>query len=135
MSSKRFSRLVLVLLLVVGGAFAQAQAQSVEDNVNKLLNDLFGGVTGQQDTPRQDRPRQNSADGVRRVPGSRGEMQLSFAPLVKETAPSVVNVYAARVVQQRSSPFEGDPFFNFFFGPDFSGPSRPRTLRRTRPSE
>ncbi|QFR25731.1 hypothetical protein FZX15_06760 [Brucella suis bv. 1] len=35
-------------------------------------------------------------------------MQLSFAPLVKETAPAVVNVYAARQVQARS-PFEGDP--------------------------
>lgn len=47
------------------------------------------------------------------VPLSRGDMQLSFAPLVKETTPAVVNVYAARQVQARS-PFAGDPFFEQF---------------------
>jgi Do/DeqQ family serine protease len=59
---------------------------------------------------------------VRQVPASQGEISLSFAPLVKETAPAVVNVYAARQVQTRS-PFAGDPFFEQFFG---RGPSRPR---------
>ncbi|MGE6743050.1 DegQ family serine endoprotease [Allorhizobium pseudoryzae] len=49
------------------------------------------------------------------VPASRTEMQLSFAPLVKQTAGAVVNVYAERVVQ-RTSPFAGDPFFEQFFG-------------------
>ena len=42
-------------------------------------------------------------------------MQLSFAPLVKNTAPAVVNVYASQNVQARS-PFAGDPFFERFFG-------------------
>ena len=51
----------------------------------------------------------------KRVPFGRAEMQLSFAPLVKETAPAVVNVYASQKVQARS-PFEGDPFFEQFFG-------------------
>ncbi|KXF77822.1 serine protease [Paramesorhizobium deserti] len=50
-------------------------------------------------------------------------MQLSFAPLVKATAPAVVNVYAARQVTTRS-PFAGDPFFEQFFGRQFSGPPR-----------
>ncbi|RCS24518.1 DegQ family serine endoprotease [Phyllobacterium salinisoli] len=50
-------------------------------------------------------------------------MQLSFAPLVKATAPAVVNVYAARQVATRS-PFAGDPFFEQFFGQQFSGPPR-----------
>ncbi len=49
------------------------------------------------------------------VPASRTEMQLSFAPLVKQTAGAVVNVYAERVVQ-RTNPFAGDPFFQQFFG-------------------
>ncbi|NKC50587.1 hypothetical protein HED63_06860 [Ochrobactrum cytisi] len=50
------------------------------------------------------------------VPLSRADMQLSFAPLVKETTPAVVNVYAARQVQARAqSPFAGDPFFEQFF--------------------
>ena len=49
------------------------------------------------------------------VPSSQVEIQLSFAPLVKQVAPSVVNVYAARKPRQRS-PFAGDPFFERFFG-------------------
>jgi Do/DeqQ family serine protease len=42
-------------------------------------------------------------------------MQLSYAPLVKQTAPSVVNVYAERTVV-RSTIFDNDPFFRQFFG-------------------
>jgi Do/DeqQ family serine protease len=51
----------------------------------------------------------------RRVPGSAAEVQLSFAPLVKHVAPAVVNVYAARVVENRN-PFMNDPLFRQFFG-------------------
>ena len=49
------------------------------------------------------------------LPRSQAEIQLSFAPLVKQTSGAVVNVYAERVVQ-RLSPFAGDPFFEQFFG-------------------
>ncbi|WP_017403559.1 trypsin-like peptidase domain-containing protein, partial [Brucella canis] len=76
---------------------------------------LAAGPVAAQDSP---------ATAVRQIPLSRGDMQLSFAPLVKETAPAVVNVYAARQVQARS-PFEGDPFFEQFFGSQF-GASKPR---------
>ncbi|PZM16736.1 DegQ family serine endoprotease [Rhizobium tubonense] len=55
------------------------------------------------------------AQTAKAVPQSQMEMQLSFAPLVKQTAGAVVNVYAERVVQQQS-PFAGDPFFQQFFG-------------------
>ncbi|MFN3822705.1 MAG: Do family serine endopeptidase [Pseudorhodobacter sp.] len=58
------------------------------------------------------------------VPESRTEIALSFAPLVKEAAPAVVNIYARRVVQGRSSPFSGDPFFEQFFRD--LGPARPQ---------
>ena len=51
----------------------------------------------------------------RAVPQSRTEMQLSFAPLVKQVENSVVNVYAERVVERKSL-FDGDPFFEQFFG-------------------
>ncbi|WP_374708627.1 DegQ family serine endoprotease [Shinella sp. CPCC 101442] len=51
----------------------------------------------------------------RTVPQSRTEMQLSFAPLVKQVENAVVNVYAERVVERRSL-FDGDPFFEEFFG-------------------
>jgi len=55
------------------------------------------------------------------VPGSRAEIAYSFAPIVKQAAPAVVNIYSRRVVQnQPASPFFNDPFFQQFFGPDFN---------------
>jgi Do/DeqQ family serine protease len=51
----------------------------------------------------------------RRVPSSPAELQLSFVPVVKRAAPAVVNVYAARVVENRN-PFMNDPLFRQFFG-------------------
>ena len=50
------------------------------------------------------------------VPTSQSQIALSFAPLVKETAPAVVNIYAKRVTQTvRRNPFMDDPFFERFF--------------------
>ena len=60
---------------------------------------------------------------VARVPQSRAEMQLSFAPLVREAAPAVVNIYAKRVVETRRRSLFDDPFFADFFD---RGPARPR---------
>jgi Do/DeqQ family serine protease len=51
----------------------------------------------------------------RRVPASAGELQLSFAPIVRRVAPAVVNVYASHVVENQN-PFMADPFFRQFFG-------------------
>ena len=51
----------------------------------------------------------------RRVPTSDAELRLSYAPLVKNVAPAVVNVYAAKVVQNRNPLFD-DPIFRQFFG-------------------
>jgi len=53
------------------------------------------------------------------VPQSKQQINLSFAPLVKQVAPAVVNIYTSRVVTQRVSPFMGDPFFEQFFGGAF----------------
>ncbi|SFB00484.1 Do/DeqQ family serine protease [Poseidonocella pacifica] len=58
------------------------------------------------------------------VPAGRSEIALSFAPLVKQAAPAVVNIYARRVVEGRRSPLRDDPFFSEFFR-SFSAP-RPR---------
>ncbi|GEO87152.1 MULTISPECIES: DegQ family serine endoprotease [Alphaproteobacteria] len=58
----------------------------------------------------------SSAEDASPVPQSRTDMQMSFAPLVKQTHGAVVNVYAERMVQRRVSPFAGDPFFEQFFG-------------------
>jgi serine protease Do len=52
------------------------------------------------------------------VPESREQIKLSFAPVVKRTAPAVVNVFSRRIVR-RSGPPPGlfnDPLFRRFFG-------------------
>jgi Do/DeqQ family serine protease len=51
----------------------------------------------------------------RRVPSSLSELRLSYAPVVQRVSPSVVNVYAAKIVANRN-PFMDDPFFRRFFG-------------------
>ncbi len=56
------------------------------------------------------------------VPASQQQMQLSFSPLVKATAPAVVNVYVTRRVKEFVSPFGSDPFFREFFGGDVGVP-------------
>ncbi|MSO66532.1 MAG: DegQ family serine endoprotease [Pseudolabrys sp.] len=50
----------------------------------------------------------------RRVPNA-AELRLSYAPVVQRVAPAVVNVYAAKTVQNRNPLFE-DPIFRRFFG-------------------
>lgn len=66
-----------------------------------------------------------AAWGQARTPASRAEIQLSFAPLVKQAAPAVVNVYTRRV-ERVESPLFNDPFFRRFFGDQFQGQARER---------
>lgn len=54
----------------------------------------------------------------RRLPQSQSEVQLSYAPVVKQVSPAVVNVFVTTLVQQQVSPFANDPFFRRFFGSD-----------------
>jgi Do/DeqQ family serine protease len=58
---------------------------------------------------------QSASAQERCVPSGPVEVQLSFAPVVRRVAPAVVNVYAARVIENRN-PFMNDPFFRQFFG-------------------
>src|ERR1700678_2590572 len=51
----------------------------------------------------------------RRVPASASELRLSYAPIVQRVQPAVVNVYAAKTVQDRN-PLLDDPIFRRFFG-------------------
>src|SRR6186713_1706788 len=51
----------------------------------------------------------------RRVPSSGAELRLSYAPIVQRVQPAVVNVYAAKTVQNRN-PLLDDPIFRRFFG-------------------
>lgn len=60
-----------------------------------------------------------------RIPASKAEINLSFAPLVKSAAPAVVNIYTRRVVRaRRISPLFNDPFFRRFFGNQFAPGAR-----------
>lgn len=52
------------------------------------------------------------AEMQRVVPASQAQVQLSYSPVVKQTAPAVVNIFTSRTVQTRS---RGD-FFDRMFG-------------------
>jgi Do/DeqQ family serine protease len=108
----RANRLSLVLLFAMM-AFAAApvvrqalaEETKTDPGLSDVLTDLLHGVEGENATSGPDK----------RVPFGREEVQLSFAPLVKQTAPAVVNVYASQTAKV-TSPFDGDPFFEEFFG-------------------
>ncbi len=68
-----------------------------------------------------------AADGFavaqeRRVPNPT-ELRLSYSPVVQRVAPAVVNVYAAKTVQNRN-PLLEDPIFRRFFGVPGGGGSQ-----------
>lgn len=61
---------------------------------------------------------------IQESPLDRGlKAPISFAPVVKRVAPSVVNIYSTTTVKERPSmnPFFNDPFFRRFFGDQFGG--------------
>jgi Do/DeqQ family serine protease len=110
--------IVVALLAPLGLALAEDADGTLGDLFKELLR---GGVDdGQQQAGDNAAPAAGAVTAPaaapdKRVPFGREEMELSFAPLVKSTAPAVVNVYASQQVQA-VSPFEGDPFFEQFFG-------------------
>jgi Do/DeqQ family serine protease len=110
MRAKRLSLVLLFALMAFAAAPAvrhavAEDAPKADPGLSDVLTDLLHGVEGENSTSGPDK----------RVPFGREEVQLSFAPLVKQTAPAVVNVYASQTAKV-TSPFEGDPFFEEFFG-------------------
>ncbi|WP_412535243.1 DegQ family serine endoprotease [Mesorhizobium sp. BAC0120] len=129
MASRRFFATVLIafaLALPIGPATAEEGSGTLGDFFKELLRggadetqspadknaSPAGGGNATEATPPAAQP---PAKPDKRVPFGREDVELSFAPLVKNTAPAVVNVYASQKVRVRS-PFEGDPFFEQFFG-------------------
>ncbi len=53
--------------------------------------------------------------GAETVPESLGQMQLSFAPLVRAATPAVVNIYATTFTEEGRSPYAGDPMLSQLF--------------------
>lgn len=65
------------------------------------------------------------------VPSSAGEIQLSFAPVVKRVTPAVVNIYASRRVRAAPpSALFNDPLFRHFFG-DPRGTQAPDRMQKS----
>jgi len=58
----------------------------------------------------------SAESGIRELPESQEEVLMSYAPVVREVAPAVVNVYSRREIRGRQSPYAGNPFFERFFG-------------------
>ena len=50
------------------------------------------------------------------APSSREQIRLSFAPVVKQVSPAVVNIYTRTVIHQANNPLATDPFLRRFFG-------------------
>jgi len=67
---------------------------------------LLGGVSSHADA------KDPLAQVERIVPDNQAQLQFSYAPVVKETAPAVVNVFTSRRVVQRHR----NDFFDFMFG-------------------
>ena len=59
--------------------------------------------------------RAGSVAAVDVVPQSADQIHLTFAPVVRQVAPAVVNIYTRKVVRT-VSPLLNDPFFRHFFG-------------------
>jgi len=66
------------------------------------------------------------AEAQKTVPANSQAITLSFAPLVKQAAPAVVNIFTHKAVTQRVSPLFDDPFFRRFFGDAFPQQRRKR---------
>jgi serine protease Do len=66
------------------------------------------------------------AEAQKTVPANSEAITLSFAPLVKQAAPAVVNIFTRKAATQRVSPLFDDHFFRRFFGDAFPKQRRER---------
>ena len=95
----------------------------------------LGGALAQSANPPAKTPEPYAARegfAAKAVPQGRGEVQLSFAPVVKRAAPSVVNVYASHVEKRSNARASAmDEFMRRFFGevPGGRGPRGERAQK------
>jgi serine protease Do len=55
------------------------------------------------------------SSGDRAAPESQGAMMQSFAPIVRRTAPAVVNVFSSVHIQRSNCPYANDPIYARFY--------------------
>ncbi|SFX02494.1 Do family serine endopeptidase [Marinospirillum alkaliphilum] len=79
-----------------------------------LLLQTFPGLSGQQGASNNVRAEIRTSEPIL-VPRQDGP--VSYAGAVRQAAPSVVNIYTTKVVEQQINPLMNDPFFRHFFGP------------------
>jgi len=80
---------------------------------------LPGSTADNRMAPGKPEPLRVAPQGPRALPeapSSMGQVQLTFAPVVKRVAPGVVNVYSKSIVQTQVNPFFNDPLFSQLFG-------------------
>ncbi len=109
---------VLLIAAIAGAAFLLPQRHEVETalvGAEAQAAPVAAPAIANPAPVEKATPAAGQAAAEATVPSSREAIRLSFAPIVKRVAPAVVNVYATSRVQVRS-PFEGDPFFQRFFG-------------------
>lgn len=68
---------------------------------------------------------QNGKAGIHSESASRAQSAVSYSAAVKTAAPAVVNVYSARIKQEKNHPLFQDPAFKRFFGEAPSVPDPP----------
>ena len=95
-------------------------AVSAALSVTLALTALTQPSHAQQKTPEPYAAKESLA--TKPVPQSRGEVQLSFAPVVKRASPSVVNVYASHVEKRSNARANAmEEFMRRFFGEEGGG--------------
>jgi len=80
--------------------------------MKRILLSLLGGTALLSGLSAHAAAKDPLAQIERVVPDNQAQLQFSYAPVVKETAPAVVNVFTSRKVIQRSR----SDFFDFMFG-------------------
>jgi len=116
---------VLAAAMVVAGGAQERDGAEAARAQEETEQDRPAG----EPVPAAQEPAEQPPELDREVPGSREGVLLSYAPIVDAVAPAVVNIYAARRVEVRS-PLMASPFFQRFFGDDFSfGVPRERLQR------
>lgn len=68
-------------------------------------------------------------NGPAAAPATLTQASMSFAPAVAQAGPAVVNIHAAKIVEERRNPYYNDPLMERFFGNSDSPPRR--ILERT----